>query len=124
MSAHLQIKLLRFLQDGTFRRVGEEEEIKVDVRVICSTQKKLPDLIAAGEFREDLYYRLNVLALVVPPLRERTADIVPLAELFLAQFAQELQQAKPKISDKLSQYLSQYAWRVILGNYETYYSVR
>lgn len=110
MSAHLQIKLLRFLQDGTFRRVGEEEEIKVDVRVICSTQKKLPDLIAAGEFREDLYYRLNVLALVVPPLRERTADIVPLAELFLAQFAQELQQAKPKISDKLSQYLSQYAW--------------
>jgi transcriptional regulator of aroF, aroG, tyrA and aromatic amino acid transport len=51
-----------------------------------------------------------VLALVVPPLRERTADIVPLAELFLAQFAQELQQAKPKISDKLSQYLSQYAW--------------
>ncbi|MGF1714268.1 transcriptional regulator TyrR [Photobacterium chitinilyticum] len=110
MSAHLQIKLLRFLQDGTFRRVGEEKEMKVDVRVICSTQKKLPDLVATGEFREDLYYRLNVLALVVPPLRERTADIVSLAELFLAQFSQEMQQPKPVISDELAQYLSQYAW--------------
>ncbi|MEJ2762483.1 transcriptional regulator TyrR [Photobacterium sp. MCCC 1A19761] len=110
MSAHLQIKLLRFLQDGTFRRVGEEREMKVDVRVICSTQKKLPDLVAAGAFREDLYYRLNVLALVVPPLRERPADIVPLADLFLSQFAQEMQQAKPQISDELAGYLSQYAW--------------
>ncbi|ELR67510.1 Transcriptional repressor protein TyrR [Photobacterium marinum] len=110
MSTHLQIKLLRFLQDGTFRRVGEEKEMKVDIRVICSTQKKLPDLVASGDFREDLYYRLNVLPLVVPPLRERTADIVPLADLFLAQFAQELQQSKPIISDELAQYLSQYAW--------------
>lgn len=110
MSAHLQIKLLRFLQDGTFRRVGEEREMRVDVRVICSTQKKLPDLVAAGAFREDLYYRLNVLALVVPPLRERPADIVPLADLFLSQFAQEMQQSKPQISDDLASYLSQYAW--------------
>ncbi|MCM0147224.1 transcriptional regulator TyrR [Photobacterium galatheae] len=110
MSSHLQVKLLRFLQDGTFRRVGEEYEVKVDVRVICSTQKRLPDLVAAGQFREDLYYRLNVLSLVVPPLRERAADIVPLAELFVSQFAQELQQPKPALSDKLSQMLSQYAW--------------
>ncbi|PSU33314.1 transcriptional regulator TyrR [Photobacterium lutimaris] len=110
MSEHLQIKLLRFLQDGTFRRVGEEQEMKVDVRVICSTQKKLPELVATGKFREDLYYRLNVLALTVPPLRERTADIVPLADLFLSQFAQELQQPKPAISAEVAQYLSQYAW--------------
>ncbi|PSW04525.1 transcriptional regulator TyrR [Photobacterium rosenbergii] len=110
MSEHLQIKLLRFLQDGTFRRVGEEKEMKVDVRVICSTQKKLPELVATGQFREDLYYRLNVLALTVPPLRERTADIVPLADLFLSQFAQELQQPKPSISPEVAQYLSQYAW--------------
>lgn len=110
MSEHLQIKLLRFLQDGSFRRVGEEKEVRVNVRVICSTQKKLPDLVAAAQFREDLYYRLNVLSLVVPPLRERTADIVPLAELFLSQFAQELQQAKPAISPEVAQYLSQYAW--------------
>lgn len=110
MSDHLQIKLLRFLQDGTFRRVGEEREMKVNVRVICSTQKKLPDLVASNQFREDLYYRLNVLSLVVPPLRERTADIVPLADLFLSQFAQELQQPKPLISGDVAQYLSQYAW--------------
>ncbi|MDO6706604.1 transcriptional regulator TyrR [Photobacterium sp. 1_MG-2023] len=110
MSSHLQVKLLRFLQDGTFRRVGEEKEVKVDVRVICSTQKRLPDLVAAGQFREDLYYRLNVLSLVVPPLRERSADIVPLAELFVSQFAQELQQPKPAMSEKLAQTLSQYAW--------------
>ncbi|KLV09012.1 transcriptional regulator [Photobacterium aquae] len=110
MSEHLQIKLLRFLQDGTFRRVGEEQEMRVNVRVICSTQKKLPDLVAANQFREDLYYRLNVLSLVVPPLRERTADIVPLADLFLSQFAQELQQPKPVISPEVAQFLSQYAW--------------
>jgi transcriptional regulator of aroF, aroG, tyrA and aromatic amino acid transport len=67
-------------------------------------------LVASGELREDFYYRLNVMALVVPPLRERTGDIVSLAELFLAQFAQEMQQPKPVISDELAQYLSQYAW--------------
>ncbi|EAR53505.1 hypothetical transcriptional regulator TyrR [Photobacterium sp. SKA34] len=110
MSKHLQIKLLRFLQDGTFRRVGEEAEKKVNLRVICSTQKKLPDLVASGDFREDLYYRLNVLALVVPPLRERSADIVPLAELFLTQLSQELHQTKPQISEELAEYLKQYAW--------------
>ncbi|KAE8178698.1 transcriptional regulator TyrR [Photobacterium carnosum] len=110
MSKHLQIKLLRFLQDGTFRRVGEEAEIKVSVRVICSTQKRLLDLVADGAFREDLYYRLNVLALVVPPLRERAADIVPLAELFLTQFSQELYQPKPILSEELALALKQYAW--------------
>ncbi len=110
MSPHLQVKLLRFLQDGTFRRVGEEKEIKVNVRVICSTQKRLHELVAAGQFREDLYYRLNVLALVVPPLRERVADIIPLSELFLSQFAKELQQTKPSISDEVSHCLTQYAW--------------
>lgn len=110
MSAHLQIKLLRFLQDGTFRRVGEEQEIHVDVRVICSTQKNLSELVAAHQFREDLYYRLNVLSLTVPPLRERSADVLPLAELFLKQFAAELGQEKPQIGDKLADYLTQYAW--------------
>ncbi len=110
MSPHLQIKLLRFLQDGTFRRVGEEQEVSVDVRVICSTQRKLVDLVAEGKFREDLYYRLNVLSLNVPPLRDRSADILPLSELFLAQFAAELQQVKPELTEKAQEHLSQYPW--------------
>ncbi|WP_087022761.1 transcriptional regulator TyrR [Thaumasiovibrio subtropicus] len=110
MSAHLQIKLLRFLQDGTFRRVGEEKEVKVDVRVICSTQRKLSELVAEGKFREDLYYRLNVLSLTVPPLRERNADILPLTELFLKQFAAELQQVKPELTLRAEEQLVQYPW--------------
>ncbi|MFD2177406.1 transcriptional regulator TyrR [Veronia pacifica] len=110
MSPHLQVKLLRFMQDGKFRRVGEEEEISVDVRVICSTQKNMSELVASGKFREDLYYRLNVLSLTVPPLRERPSDIIPLADLFLNQFAAELGEEKPVLSDQVADYLSQYAW--------------
>lgn len=69
MSPQMQTKLLRFLNDGTFRRVGEDHEVHVDVRVICATQKNLIELVQRGEFREDLYYRLNVLTITVPPLR-------------------------------------------------------
>ncbi|MCC4796557.1 DNA-binding transcriptional regulator TyrR [Enterovibrio norvegicus] len=110
MSPHLQIKLLRFMQDGTFRRVGEEHEVKVDVRVICSTQKNLSELVTAGQFREDLYYRLNVLSLTVPPLRERPSDVQPLAELFLNQFSAELGQERPALQSGVPDFLSQYSW--------------
>lgn len=89
MTPRMQTKLLRFLNDGTFRRVGEEHEVSVDVRVICATQKNLIDLVQRGLFREDLYYRLNVLTLNLPPLRERTQDIMPLTELFVSRFADE-----------------------------------
>lgn len=68
MSPRMQTKLLRFLNDGTFRRVGEDHEVHVDVRVICATQKNLIELVQKGLFREDLYYRLNVLTLYLPPL--------------------------------------------------------
>lgn len=68
MSPRMQTKLLRFLNDGTFRRVGEDHEVHVDVRVICATQKNLVELVQKGLFREDLYYRLNVLTLNLPPL--------------------------------------------------------
>ncbi|MEF1342253.1 sigma 54-interacting transcriptional regulator, partial [Vibrio rotiferianus] len=67
MSSHLQIKLLRFLQDGNFRRVGAEDEMHVDVRIIASTKHNLAELAEAGKFREDLYYRQNVLTLNIPP---------------------------------------------------------
>ena len=110
MSPQMQIKLLRFLNDGTFRRVGEEHEVNVDVRIICATQKNLWELVQKGLFREDLYYRLNVLTLTLPPLRERKSDIMPLAMHFINQYCIEQQATKPVISPELSVYLTQYGW--------------
>ncbi len=83
LSAPGQAKLLRVLQSGTFERLGSSETRKVDVRLICATNSDLRREIAAGRFREDLYYRLNVVELSVPPLAERPEDILPLAERFL-----------------------------------------
>ncbi|PHM38126.1 transcriptional regulator TyrR [Xenorhabdus innexi] len=110
MSSRMQIKLLRFLNDGTFRRVGEDNEVKVDVRIICATQKNLAELVRKGEFREDLYYRLNVLTLTLPPLRERQADIMPLTDYFVTRFAEEQGVEKPKFSPDLEQFLCSYYW--------------
>ncbi|AIR01681.1 TyrR family transcriptional regulator [Pluralibacter gergoviae] len=110
MSPGMQTKLLRFLNDGTFRRVGEEHEVHVDVRVICATQKNLVELVQKGLFREDLYYRLNVLTLNLPPLRDRPQDIMPLTELFIARFADEQGIARPKLSADLNMVLTRYGW--------------
>lgn len=110
MSPHLQIKLLRLLQDGTFRRVGEEHEVHVDVRVIASTRHQLADLAESGVFREDLFYRLNVLTLQIPPLRERSNDIAPLLELFVAKYVKQLGISKPTIADDLTEQLVTYQW--------------
>lgn len=110
MTPRMQTKLLRFLNDGTFRRVGEEHEVKVDVRVICATQKNLTELVHRGEFREDLFYRLNVLTLNLPPLRDRPEDILLLTEMFVARFADEQGVARPKLSAQLNAFLSRYTW--------------
>jgi len=110
MSAQMQTKLLRFLNDGTFRRVGEEHEVHVDVRVICATQKNLTELVQRGVFREDLFYRLNVLTLNLPPLRDRPQDILPLTEMFVARFADEQGVPRPKLSPQLNAFLSRYSW--------------
>ncbi|MCT2387089.1 transcriptional regulator TyrR [Erwinia pyrifoliae] len=110
MSPRMQTKLLRFLNDGTFRRVGEDHEMHVDVRVICATQKNLMELVQRGEFREDLFYRLNVLTLNLPPLRDRPQDIMPLTDMFVARFADELGVARPEISSQLNAFLTRYAW--------------
>jgi len=83
MSPYLQAKLLRFLNDGRFRRVGGDREIQADVRVISATHRSLEDMVASGAFRQDLLFRLDVLQLNLPPLRERTEDILPLAQVFL-----------------------------------------
>ncbi len=110
MSPRMQTKLLRFLNDGTFRRVGEDHEVHVDVRVICATQKNLIEMVQRGEFREDLFYRLNVLTLNLPPLRERPLDILPLTEMFVARFADEQGVPRPRLSPQLLPYLTRYSW--------------
>jgi transcriptional regulator with PAS, ATPase and Fis domain len=86
MGRPLQAKLLRFLEDGSFTRVGGTEELRVDVRLIAATNRDIVKAIAAGEFREDLFHRLNVVQFVLPPLRERGDDIVLLGEHFLKIF--------------------------------------
>jgi transcriptional regulator with PAS, ATPase and Fis domain len=86
MNTQLQAKLLRILQDSTFRRVGGKEEIRVDVRVIAATNRTPEEALASGKLRQDLFFRLNVFAISLPPLRERPEDIVPLARVFCEEF--------------------------------------
>jgi len=90
LSLTLQPKLLRVLETQTFRRLGGQKEIRVDVRFVAATHRNLPEMVKAGTFREDLYYRLNVGAIDVPPLRERQEDILPLARYFLSRSAPAL----------------------------------
>jgi two-component system response regulator HydG len=105
MSLSMQAKLLRVLQEREITRVGGEEAIKVDVRVIAATNKDLAQEIQAGHFREDLYYRLNVVGLTVPPLRERKEDIPLLAQYFMTRFAEKnrkpVKQITPQAMDRL-----------------------
>lgn len=98
LSPYLQAKLLRFLNDGSFRRVGGDRELRADVRIISATHRALEDMVAAGNFRQDLLFRLDVLQLHVPPLRERTEDIVPLAEVFLARACAQTGRPKARLS--------------------------
>ncbi|OYW90844.1 MAG: Fis family transcriptional regulator, partial [Pseudomonadales bacterium 32-61-5] len=91
MSPYLQAKLMHFLSEGSFRRVGGEREIRVDVRILSATHRNLEQLVGDGAFREDLFYRLNVLNLSVPPLRERSEDILLLARHFLLQACTQIQ---------------------------------
>nr|WP_279388371.1 sigma 54-interacting transcriptional regulator [Cricetibacter osteomyelitidis] len=110
LSLALQAKLLRFLNDGTFRRVGEEQENYANVRVICTTQGLLQDYVELGKIREDLFHRLNVLALTIPPLRERREDIPDLVDLFVNQICQQLRISRPHFSAPFLQYLINYPW--------------
>ncbi|MCL7929192.1 sigma-54-dependent transcriptional regulator [Halomonas llamarensis] len=110
MSPRLQTKLLRFLQDGGFRRVGSDEETYLDVRVICATQQNLPQLCAEGLFRPDLYHRLNVLSLQVPPLRECLDGIEELAAYFLDRAARQIGCPLPRLAPAALEKLAHYDW--------------
>ena len=110
MSLKTQAKVLRVLQEQTFQRVGGQQTIKVDVRVIAATNKNLENEIAAGTFRSDLYYRLNVLPIDVPPLRSRGNDIALLAEHFLRRYAAESGLPKKRLSAGAAAKLKAYHW--------------
>lgn len=110
MSPHLQAKLLRVIQDGNFRRIGDENEVETDVRVMCATQKDLGQMVADGHFREDLYYRLNVLSLVLPALRERKQDIIALSEDIIKQNSAKLGRRPPKLNKSCVDFLTNYPW--------------
>jgi DNA-binding NtrC family response regulator len=106
----LQVKLLRVLQDKQVFMVGAEQPRTVDVRIVAATNKDLPSLVNRGEFREDLFYRLNVLTLEVPPLRERGKDILLLANHFVAKYARETGKPVPVLSDEVLESLEKYHW--------------
>ena len=110
MPVGLQATLLRFLDTGEFRRVGGNKILKVDVRVIAATNKDLRDLIREGKFREDLYYRLNVINITIPPLRERTEDIADLAGYFLEKYGQKLSKTITGFAPQALAMLSGYPW--------------
>ncbi|MFP5212518.1 MAG: sigma-54 interaction domain-containing protein, partial [Acidobacteriota bacterium] len=110
MSPKLQVKLLRFLQERQINRVGGSRTIEVDVRIIAATNKDLEKAVATGEFREDLFYRLNVIPIHVAPLREREGDIPLLAHHFLHQHCRNKEISLKKVSKSALRALEQYSW--------------
>ncbi len=110
MSLYLQAKLLRFLNDGSFRRVGGNRELKADVRIFSATHRDLERMVEQGSFREDLFYRLNVVNLQVPPLRERGDDILLLARHFASRACTHAQRAPVRITSAACNVLLRHAW--------------
>lgn len=109
-SAAMQVKLLRVLQEGELQRVGGNQTISVDVRIIAATNRDLEEEVEKGRFREDLYYRLNVVTLEVPPLRERQGDVELLAERFIERFAEKNRRTVESVSRECMQHLTAYPW--------------
>ena len=110
IDAQTQVKLLRALSERTIERVGSNSPIKVDVRVIAATNRRLAEMVEEGTFREDLYFRLNVLGIQMPPLRDRREDVVLLANSFLGEFAKENGRPEKPLSDAAMTCLLNYEW--------------
>jgi len=110
MHPALQAKVLQVLEDKTFRRVGGTRSLEVDTRIIAATNKDLKAAVERGEFRQDLYYRLNVINIRLPTLRERNADVMPLIEHFIHHYSRELRKPVKIVSDEARELLTRYEW--------------
>ncbi len=110
MSTTMQVKLLRVLQERSYRRVGGTDEVAANIRVIAATNKDLPKLVSDGRFREDLFYRLNVIPLVIPALRDRADDVLLIADHFLSKFSKEMGKPLDGFSPEAAQLLMAYPW--------------
>ena len=110
MSAVMQVKLLRVLQERRFRRVGGLEELQADIRVIAATNQDLTRRVSEGRFREDLFYRINVIPIVLPPLRDRLEDVPLIAEHFLAKYAEQMGKTITAISHEAMDLLIHHDW--------------
>jgi two-component system, NtrC family, response regulator PilR len=110
MSPMVQVKLLRVLQERKFRRLGGTDEVEADIRILAATNRDLSKLVAEGRFREDLFYRINVIPLRLPSLRERRDDIPAIAESFVARFATQMGKSITGISGEAMRFLQEYAW--------------
>jgi DNA-binding NtrC family response regulator len=106
----IQPKLLKLLDEKTFVPLGSNRPVTIDTRILCATNQDLRKMVREGSFREDLYYRINTIVIAVPPLRERTEDIVPLAEHFLAQFLAEMRRDGKSLSEEVRTALLRYDW--------------
>jgi Nif-specific regulatory protein len=120
MSPKLQVKLLRVLQEREFERVGESRTIRVDTRVVAATNQYLEDEIEAGRFRDDLYYRLNVVPIYLPPLRDRREDIPPLAEFFLQRHSDAHRREPPLLTPEMVRLLQGHDWPGNVRELENY----
>ncbi len=110
MPLSLQAKLLRFLQEKQLERLGSIESVEVDTRIICATNKNLENMVKEGKFREDLYYRINVINFHIPPLRERKEEIIPLFEFYIEKFSEKYHLKRPILTDKVKKKLMAYSF--------------
>ena len=110
MTPALQAKLLRLLQEKEYERLGSDRTLRADIRLIAATHRDLPAAIEAGTFREDLYYRLKVISITIPPLRDRPDDVLPLAQWLLDKHAAEAARTPPRLSAEVEEALLRYAW--------------